>query len=271
MKFNIKHKLKNSRFVNWKWYFQLFVMLLSAITLINAFFNGILNEKWYYDSYNTSEPIRLINYDILLSFFSVQVSIITTVYLLIVVINYKNPKSNINSQKTRNVVLNWNLLDFMIFWIGIVGFRNTIAGQLAYLTKTQIFSTVITHFVVPLLLLFIYLFESGNDKYEIKKFYKNIKELFWAYSYPFFYTIFVLMRAQIYLKDKSIESGFVYPYEFLDFTSPYIGNSKVGYLILIWVIFVIWLSLNHLIILLINNLVFKIKQKRKEKIVTTLE
>ncbi|QVK04862.1 hypothetical protein [Mycoplasma mycoides] len=268
MKFDWRTKLKNSRFVNWKWYFQLFVMLLSGITLINAFFNGILKEQWYFESNNLYQPTRLINYDILLSFFSVQVSIITTVYLLIVVINYKNVNSNINTQRTRNIVLNWNLLDFMIFWIGIIGFKNTIAGQLPYLTKTQIFSTVITHFIVPLLLLFIYLFESGNNKYEIKKFYKNIKELFWVYSYPFFYTLFVLMRAQIYLKDKNIDN-FIYPYEFLDFTTPYLGNSKIGYLILIWIIFVIWLTLNHLIILLINNLIFKIKNKKKEKIVTS--
>ncbi|WP_434324080.1 hypothetical protein V2P58_01975 [Mycoplasma capricolum subsp. capricolum] len=267
MKLNIKHRLKNSRFTNWKWYFQLAVMLLSAITLINAFFNGILNEQWYFESVSSFQPKRLINYDILLSFFSVQVSIITTIYLLIVVINYKNPNSNINTQRTRNIVLNWNLLDFMIFWIGIVGFKNTIAGQITSLTKTQIFSTVITHFIVPLLLLFIYLFESGNNKYEIKRFYKNIKELFWVYSYPFFYTLFVLMRAQIYLKDNSI-TDFIYPYEFLDFTTPYIGHSKVGYLIFIWIVFVIWLTLIHLIILLINNLIFKIKNKKKEKIVT---
>ncbi len=254
---NIKFNL-NSIIKDWRWWSYVFILISLISSLIYGFYYCVLKEYWYVSE--TSIYASLLNYDALMSFFSVQVTIITIVWLLLFVIkSYRNQK--IIESDFQISVINYNLLVFIIFWVGIIySFANE-KGFLENYSKNQVICTSITHFFLPTFLLVLYPFTAGNKYIDFKKIFKE-KTFYKTMIYPIFYLFYILVRGKIYQNDKASENS--WPYDFLNFDKLLIGNSLFGYIILLVLVFFIWLILHHWLIISINNLIYK-KRKKIEK------
>ncbi|UZQ30604.1 MAG: hypothetical protein OHM56_03460 [Spiroplasma phoeniceum] len=78
----------------------------------------IFKEFWYVKE---TKLTSLQNYDILLIFYSVQVNITTITWLILAIFNnHREQKSWFFSTNAKLSILNWNLLMFFIFSIGII-------------------------------------------------------------------------------------------------------------------------------------------------------
>ncbi|WP_169522266.1 hypothetical protein [Spiroplasma taiwanense] len=158
--------------------------------------------------------------------------------------------------------MNWNLIVFIIFWIGIIYYIHQDAEFISSYSKNQIICTIVTHFIAPLSLIIIYWFVMGNEKIEYFNMWKKF-DIYIAMLYPLLYMFYIYIRGLMYEKD-SLSFG-AWPYPFLDFENLFIGNSIFSYMILLSVIFFFWITAHHLFLMYINNLAFKFKIKNINK------
>lgn len=223
------------------------------------------HEIWYIKSHfigNVKDHIHILNFHVMTSFFTTQVNAITAIWLFFVVVGYHKINSNNSSIIWRNLVLNWNFLMMIGFLIGIIFGSSRLGNELVNTTKwtvSQSLVTIIVHFVVPGMLLFIYFFEGGNY-YNFKRIYLNWSELLSSTSFPLFYITFILVRAKVYSYDKFVPFRFIYG--FLNVENPLIGNSTAGYIIILFILFSIFSILVQLFIFWINNLAYKLKRRK---------
>ncbi|WP_425379505.1 hypothetical protein [Spiroplasma endosymbiont of Stenodema calcarata] len=244
------------------WYYKIIIGSLAFGFLAYGFYSDIFKEFWYVDkdSYRAS----LQNYDILLSFYSVQVNIITITWLLLAIFNHhREQKSWFFSTNFKLNILNWNLLMFFIFWIGIIiGYKN---GQvtISEYTKAQISCTVVTHFIMPILF-FIYTFLSfGDHRLNWRKEFL-IKDWWISLSYPIFYLMYVLIRAAAWTHDG--DTIWAYPYPFLDIDNPMIdGLTRIQATFFIIFIFVIVFTTFQVGLQSLNNGMYRVFNKYENK------
>ncbi|AHI53123.1 hypothetical protein SCULI_v1c07820 [Spiroplasma culicicola AES-1] len=244
----------------WIWYYHFLLFCVFLGFLLWGLYLAVFVEHWYFK--NNNMPEALINYDILMSFYSVQVNIATIVWLLFYLINFnKRTGGGITSNRFRMTIMNLNLVVFIIFWIGIIVYMNEDLNFLKLYTNWQIICTVVTHFICPLSLILIYFFTSGNEQYKYLNMWKYW-DIYITYIYSFLYMIYVFTRGKIYGADNI--NIMKWPYPFLDFDNLFVGSSIIGYMVLITIVFVIWLSLNHWILIFINNCIYKIRKNNNK-------
>ncbi|ASZ09225.1 hypothetical protein CK556_02575 [Mesoplasma chauliocola] len=243
---------KHTRFYeNWIWYYHLIAFLIFAGFLCWGFYLSSFVEHWYSNNAFT-------NYDILMSFFSVQVNIMTIVWLLIYIINFDNKKSGITTDRFRMVIMNLNMLVFLIFWMGVVYYIKTGQDSIVNYTNNQILCTIMTHMICPILLFIIYQFSMGNEKYSYN-FYKKW-DIYLVFIYAISYLVYVYIRGELYLQNGRTGR---YPYPFVDFQNLFIGNSVWLYCLYLAIAFFIWFSLHHVWLVFNNNLIFKRKEYKR--------
>ncbi|WP_100671131.1 hypothetical protein [Mesoplasma coleopterae] len=236
---------------NWIWYYHLIACLLFIGFLCWGFYLSSFVEYWYNKNSFT-------NYDILMSFFSVQVNIMTIVWLIIYIINFdKKEKHGILTDRFRMVIMNLNMLVFLIFWMGVVYYVKSGEDSIANYGTNQILCTIVTHLICPILLFIIYQFSMGNERYTYN-FYKKW-DIYIVFIYAASYLAYVYIRGELYLQNNNTGR---YPYPFVDFQNLFIGNSVVLYVFYLIIVFFIWFSLHHLWLVYNNNIIFNIKQKR---------
>ncbi|AOG61056.1 hypothetical protein SHELI_v1c11090 [Spiroplasma helicoides] len=254
------------------WYSYLILAAFFGGMLIFGLYECCFVEQWY-DAYSW-----VINYDIIMSFLSVQVNIMSIVWLVFLVINYDRRGRGITSEGFTRSLLNWNLIVFIIFWIGII--YSFVEGEmkLNLYTKNQIACTIATHFVCPLYIFIMYLITSGTTKLSYTKFWKE-KDIYIAGLYPFCYLFYVYFRGLIYMKDLSHstingdrwyheQATWPYPFTMFEKSKLFVGNSVAGYIILLIVVFALWIYLQHIFLIWVNNAVHNFKNKHSEKIIT---
>ncbi|AGY41544.1 unknown lipoprotein [Mesoplasma florum W37] len=236
---------------NWIWYYHLIACLLFIGFLCWGFYLSSFVEYWYSKNAFT-------NYDILMSFFSVQVNIMTIVWLIIYIINFdKKEKHGIITDRFRMTIMNLNMLVFLIFWMGVVYYVKSGEDSIANYGTNQIICTIVTHLICPILLFIIYQFSMGNERYEYN-FYKKW-DIYIVFIYAASYLAYVYIRGELYL--QNLNTG-RYPYPFVDFQNLFIGNSVWLYVLYLIITFFVWFSLQHLWLVYNNNLIQSIKYKR---------
>ncbi|AHF61164.1 hypothetical protein P344_04550 [Spiroplasma mirum ATCC 29335] len=248
------------------WYYKVIISGIAFGFLAYGFYMNCFKEFWYvnprFEPWTTDYSLK--NYDVLLSFYSVQVNIITIVWLILIIFNHhREQKLWFFSTNFKLSILNWNILMFIIFWIKIItGYKN---GQLIIsdYTTAQVTCTVVTHFVMPILF-FVYTFLTFGD-YKIHWVKNFVKKDWWvAISYPLFYFFSVVVRGAIWTKDGN--TAWAYPYPFLDLNFPMVENaSKVEYSMLIIVGFFVIFSMVQILLNLLNNAMFKVFEKYQDK------
>ncbi|WP_338963251.1 hypothetical protein [Spiroplasma endosymbiont of Sarcophaga carnaria] len=240
------------------WYYKVIIASLAFAFLAYGFYADIFKEFWYVNknAYRSS----LQNYDILLSFYSVQVNIITIAWLLLAIFNHhREQKSWFFSTNFKLSILNWNLLMFFIFWIGIViGYKNgevTIADY----TKAQISCTVVTHFIMPILFFVYTPLSFGDHRLSWKKEFLT-KDWWISLSYPIFYLMYVLIRAAAWNRDG--DTIWAYPYPFLDIDNPIITwLTKVQATFFIIFLFTVVFTAFHVALQSFNNGMYRVFNK----------
>ncbi|WP_338955186.1 hypothetical protein [Spiroplasma endosymbiont of Polydrusus cervinus] len=244
------------------WYYKVIIAILAFAFLTYGFYMDIFKEFWYVKGRNFTS---LQNYDILLSFYSVQVNIITIVWLVLAIFNHhREQKSLFFSTNAKLSILNWNLLIFFIFWIGIIiGYKNG-AVIIADYSKAQISCTIVTHFIMPILF-FGYTFLSFGDHYLswTKEFLQ--KDCWVSLSYPFFYLMYVIVRAAAWIQDGNID--WAYPYPFLNIhNKPMIpGASRAQAACFIAFIFIIVFTIFHVGLQSLNNAMYRVFNHYQDK------
>ncbi|WP_338989469.1 hypothetical protein [Spiroplasma endosymbiont of Seladonia tumulorum] len=243
------------------WYYKVIIASLAFGFLTYGFYMDIFKEFWYVKG---TKLTSLQNYDILLSFYSVQVNIITITWLILAILNHhREQKSWFFSTNAKLSILNWNLLMFFIFWIGIIiGYKNGEVTISEY-SKAQISCTVVTHFIMPILF-FGYTFLSfGDHRLSWKKDFLQ-KDWWISLSYPFFYLMYVIVRAAAWKRDGNIT--WEYPYSFLDIDNPIIsGLSRVQAACFIAFIFIIVFTIFHISLHSLNNGMYRVFNKNQTK------
>ncbi|WP_339020140.1 hypothetical protein [Spiroplasma endosymbiont of Atherix ibis] len=130
-------------------------------------------------------------------------------------------------------------------------------------TKGQITCTIITNFIAPLTLIALYWFTIGKEKYNYLDLWKRWD--FWiTILYSFLYMIYIYVRGTMYEKDYFFAPA--WPYQFLNFSNLFVGKSVAGYMLLLTFIFIIWIICHHLLLIFINNLAYKNKIAKVNKI-----
>lgn len=252
---------------NWKWWYYLSVLVLLATFLLLGLYFACFVDYWYIKPDETNYA-SLFNFDVLMSYLSVQVNIITIIWLIFMVFRYNAKHNYFLKNKMQTIVMNWNMLVFVIFWIGIIMTFTSGEEKLAAYPATQLACTIITHFVCQLLLVIVYFFEVGNQKFLYKEIYKH-KEIYLTILYPLLYLAFVAFRAALYKNDQGFSAlndwheYYTWPYPFLNFDDLLFGNSVTLYVILLILVFIIWLLINHLVLITINNWSYNLKIKQK--------
>lgn len=240
------------------WYYKVIIASLAFVFLAYGFYANIFKEFWYVNknSYRSS----LQNYYILLSFYSVQVNIITIAWLLLAIFNHhREQKSWFFSTNFKLSILNWNLLMFFIFWIGIIiGYKNGEVTIEQY-TKAQISCTVVTHFIMPILFFVYTLLSFGDHRLSWKKEFLT-KDWWISLSYPIFYLMYVLIRAAVWNRDG--DTIWAYPYPFLNIDNPIIaGLTKVQATFFIIFLFTVVFTTFHVALQSFNNGMYRVFNK----------
>ncbi|AGM26216.1 hypothetical protein SSYRP_v1c06260 [Spiroplasma syrphidicola EA-1] len=269
----MKQHLNKIWYKDYLWYFKIFTAGLALGFLIYGFYMDVFVEYWYIKPYPSigiedkfyQNHAHFQNFDLLMSFYSVQVNIITIVWLILSIFNHhKENKTWFFGVNVKLAILNWDIIMFIIFWIGIItGFR-TNQLNLGDFTTAQKACTTVTHFILPILF-FIYVFISfGTTTISLKKEFW-IKDLWLSVSYPLFYWIYVLIRAKIWLLDY--ETLWAFPYPFLDIYNPFIENvSPTGMVFLIGFSFFLIFGGVQLLLTWFNNAMYKVFLKNQNKV-----
>ncbi|QEH61294.1 hypothetical protein SCHIN_v1c00960 [Spiroplasma chinense] len=247
--------MKKRFFKNPVWYCYLVLTLNLMFFMMWGIYMAGFVEGWY------NMGSWFLNYDTLMSFFSVQVNIMTIVWLIFVVLCFDKEPRGLTSEGFKKTMMNWNLIVFIIFWAGIIfELKDSNTKLLDEYTISQIVCTVMTHFICTLALFFIFIFTTGHKKESYITWYKE-KDIYFSLLYPFLYLFYVYIRGLIYLKDGE----HIWPYPFMEFEkdSLWLGTSVGGYMTLVVVVFVIWIVTQHILLIAVNNLVFYIRGKTK--------
>ncbi|AUB31541.1 hypothetical protein [Spiroplasma floricola] len=247
---------------NWLWYSHLVLAVVFLSFLIWGLYLCAFKEFWYIDEWSSNRYSLkyFTNFDVLMSFFSVQVNIMTIVWLIFYVLNFNKRNYGVTSTRFRMTIMNLNLIVFIIFWVGIIYFFSIDPNELSRYTKGQIACTIVTHFIAPLTLIALYWFTMGEQKYNYLDLWKKW-DLHITILYSFLYMIYVYVRGTMYEKDYFFAPA--WPYPFLNFNNLFVGNSVVGYMLLLCVIFIIWIVAHHSLLIFINNLAYKNRNKNK--------
>ncbi|WP_339020139.1 hypothetical protein [Spiroplasma endosymbiont of Atherix ibis] len=109
---------------NWLWYSHLVLAVVFLGFLIWGLYLCAFKEFWYIDNWSsTTYSLKYFtNFDILMSFFSVQVNTMTIVWLIFYVLNFNKRNYGVTSTRFRITIMNLNLIVFIIFWVGIIYF-----------------------------------------------------------------------------------------------------------------------------------------------------
>lgn len=237
-----------------KWWIYLVFTFVFAGFLIGGAYWGILIDYWYVSKENKNAS--WLNFDLLMSYLSVQVNLITIIwmFLFVLVTEVKQTDKKTNWYRA---IINLNLLMFIIFWAGIIGDFLDDFNTLSNYVTSQIVCTIMTHFICPLFLMIMYCFEKHKQKLYFSKTIIS-KELMIVYIYLIFYLLYVLIRANIYtnFKDMTIKlKAFLkWPYFFMDLDKPMFGLSRNWFLVTLIVAFLIWGYVNQIAIVILNNL-----------------
>ncbi|AKU80001.1 hypothetical protein [Spiroplasma turonicum] len=238
------------------WYSYLILMIFFLSMLIWGLYECCFNEYWY------SATSSYMNYDYLMSFLSVHVNIITIVWLIIKIFNYNKKPIGVNGTGFLLSLMNWNLIVFFIFWAAVISDLFYQGQSLTQYTKNQIACTIATHFICPLYLMILFVITTGKNKISYKKVFIE-KDIYISIAYPFGYLLFIYVRGLMYLKDNRS----VWPYPFMEFETGrlWIGNNVGVYMFILTIIFIIWIVAQHYLLVFINNLLYKLKNKLEER------
>ncbi|AGJ90648.1 hypothetical protein [Mycoplasma putrefaciens] len=257
-------KNTNKRFyLNWRWYYHLVLLFILVYMFVVAIKYGVIKEGWYKNLTDNNKYNFILSYDAMNSFFTTHVNLLTFIWLTIIILGYDKIRTNSNwSWTARNLILNWNILMFLGFLVGLIFTTTRLANQLVLIerwTRYQTIVTVVVHFVVPLALVIIYFFEQNSCYYQFKKLTKYWNELVLVNIYPLFYLGFVIVRSIIY--KKAVIQDYRFVYGFLNFEKPLFGSSSIVYLVLLFIITILVTLVVHINIMLYNNLCFNYQNK----------
>ncbi|QBQ07440.1 hypothetical protein SGLAD_v1c02410 [Spiroplasma gladiatoris] len=235
-----------------EWYSYLILAIFFSSMLIWGVYECCFKEYWY------NQYPKYRNFESLMSFMSVQVNIMTIVWLYFLIICFNKKQIGVTSEGFKTCIINWNLIVFIVFWIGIIYSLVTESDFLKSYTTNQIACTVATHFICPLYLIILFVFTTGYSKLSYINWIKE-RYIYISLAYPFLYMIYSYIRGLLFLQDGISE----WPYEFLEFEKDnlLVGNSVFGYMMLVIVVFATWIISQHLIMICTNNLIFFIREK----------
>lgn len=247
---------------DWRFIFKVITFLIFFISILVGFIYAVFIDFWYVSPKDMlgGYYLRLYNLNVLISFWSVQTNVLAGLWFLYAIFYHNREKenkfTNINSQIYITIYIT---VTFLIFWGIIV---TNVFENAVYDFKTRTWSdliiTSITHLITPLLAIIFLIFSLGEQKFSYKNYI--FKKSFIMLIYPVSYLIFVIIRAEMIIRDKI--GIMISPYPFVDFYDPILNISRVWNNIIL-IVFWICLLITFLIMYVaINNIIYKFKLKR---------
>ncbi|WP_342268981.1 hypothetical protein [Spiroplasma endosymbiont of Aspidapion aeneum] len=252
-------KEKNKFYYQPLWYLKFFLTIIFFISLCLGFYFCCFKDDWYLNeisftfSANASTP-EVIRYpytafwnaEALLSFYSVQVALITFVFLLSATIFHKfEEKVYILSTRFKNILVCWNMIMIMIFWYGAFNLC-TIKGGLSEYCTSQLVLSLVTHFFCPVVFIFYVYLNGCKSNINIKQ--CAYIDLTLTLLYPIVYFFYIILRAKLIMKNDTFAAYNKvwvpsYWYDFMNFDNPMLNVPKPLYYILFLIFFIILYSI----------------------------
>ncbi|MDQ7982806.1 MAG: hypothetical protein REH79_01125 [Spiroplasma sp.] len=208
---------------DWLFLYKLIAFIVGSSLLILGFILSVFVQSWYVSGNDKitfyHNLLWLANLDVMTSFWSVQTIVMAEIWFLFALIyhrrEWKNKISNFNTQLNITVYIT---VTFVIFWVAVgISFFTTLNVGFNFndFSLTAKILGSLTHLIIPLSMIVLFLIDSHNKKYQAKKI------LFSVMIYPILYQLYVLIRATI-LDAYGVRLNTIgsYPYKFLDFSNP---------------------------------------------------
>lgn len=184
------------------------------------------------------------------AYWSMQATIMTLFYSLIKII-YLFSNSNylqwIDNFHLKNFITFANIIAMLTYYVAVLVDPPDDQGIYQY-KKIYWFITTLMHFVIPTTLI-IYFCLTVKLKISFKKFFSQYGFIYLIY--PIFYSIFVIIRGELMLKQFNYEYNWwkdIYPYLFFDYR-----QYGKDFLILAILGFALAFYLSGLLLIFINN------------------
>lgn len=239
---------------DWKFVYKLMTFLILFSFFLAGVVYGVFVEYWYINPKTSQLDMpRLYNFNVLVIFWSVQTNILACLYFFYALLYHNKTATNkFTNLTTQTSITIYITVTMVLFWLLVFyGVGTGLSYEFASNADRVIGITM--HAITPLLTLIYLLLSLGKTQILYKKYFT--RQIFWMLGYPIGYLIFINLRAKL-LYDDGIRI-FLFPYEFVDFYHPIFPLPVVWNNILLVGLGISFLVGINVILIVINNLIYK--------------